>query len=105
MPESPVLFDDGRFSRALTRGARHRERGELTIYRAQIDARVRAASDEADSRAVADVTETALIEEMRVLDRGLERAGDSPAKRALVARHVAQQSDIDLRRIARRFGE
>jgi hypothetical protein len=105
MPELPVLFDDQRFSRSLAKATRHRERGEMAVYRAEIDARVRAAVDEADSRAVADVTETALIEEMRVMDRGLERAGDSPAKRALVARHVAQQSDIDLRRIARRFGE
>lgn len=98
------LPEAGRPSRALTRAARLTEKSELATYKHVLGARYQAACDEADSRALADVAETALMEEMRVLDVGLARAGNSPAKKELVARMVALQSDIDIRRIARRFG-
>lgn len=105
MPNLPArLTDSGRPSRALTRAARATERTELAIYEHHLVARHQAECDQIDSRAIADVTETALLEEMRVLDWGLALAGNSPAKKELVARMVARQSNIDIRRIARHFG-
>jgi hypothetical protein len=105
MSNLPVrLTDTGRPSRALTRAARATEQTELSIYQHHLSARYQAECDQIDSRAIADVVETALLEEMRVLDSTLGRAGTSQAKRELVSRMVALQSDIDLRRIARRFG-
>jgi hypothetical protein len=105
MPNLPARFNDARPSRVLTQAARATERTELAIYKKVLAARYQAACDEADSRALGDVAETALTEEMRVMDSCLARAGNSPAKRELVARMVALQSDIDIRRISRRFGE
>jgi hypothetical protein len=104
MPNLPARLSDARPSRALTKAARLTERSELATYEYLLGSRYQAACDEADSRALGDVAETALTEEMRVMDIGLARAGNSPAKRELVARMVAMQSDIDIRRIARRFG-
>jgi hypothetical protein len=98
------LPDPGRPSRALSRAARATERTELAIYKHHLTTRYEAACDEADTQALADASETALVEEMRVMDNGLRLAGNSPAKKELVARMVAQQSNIDLHRIGRRFG-
>jgi hypothetical protein len=91
-------------SRALVKAARATQRTELAIYEHGLDARRQVECDRIDSQAIADVTRTALDEEMDVLDWGLERAGRSPAKRELVSRMVAQQSRIDIARIGRRFG-
>jgi hypothetical protein len=105
MSNLPVpLGATARSSRALTRAARATERTELAIYKHHLAARYQAECDEIDSKAIADVVETALREEMRVLDSTLARAGSSPAKKELVARMVALQSEIDMRRISRRFG-
>jgi uncharacterized protein YcsI (UPF0317 family) len=105
MSNLPILRSDvGRPSRALARAARATERTELAIYKHHLSARYQAECDEIDSKAIADVVETALREEMRVLDSSLARAGNSPAKRELVARMSALHSDIDMRRIGRRFG-
>jgi hypothetical protein len=89
----------------LTRAARASEQTELSIYKYHLDARRQAECDRIDSQAIADVARSALEEEMGVMDACLARAGDSLAKRELVARMVALQSDIDIRRITRRFGE
>jgi hypothetical protein len=107
MPTALTLFADGdrRRSRALIKAARLRDRTEIATYEAQLQARYRAAVDEADARALADVIETAGAEELRVLDRLLDAAGDSPARRAMVARLSALHSDLDTRRISRSFGE
>lgn len=104
MSNLPARRGDARSSRALSRATRATEQTELSIHQHYLDARLVAESDRIDSRAIADVTETALLEEMRVLDAGLARAGDSLAKRELVSRLVALQSEIDMRRISRRFG-
>jgi hypothetical protein len=88
----------------VARAARALQSTELAIYEYGLDARRQAECDRIDSQAISDVTRTALEEEMNVLDWGLERAGGSQAKRELVSRMVAQQSAIDIRRIARRFG-
>jgi hypothetical protein len=98
------LSDIGRPSRALVRAAKATQRTELAIYDHDLDVRLRVECDRIDSQAIADVTRSALEEEMNVLDWGLERAGHSLAKRELVARMVAQQSRINIDRIGRRFG-
>jgi hypothetical protein len=92
-------------SRQLVRVARAQEKTELAIYEHHLQARYLSEVDRIDSTAIADVTRSALEEEMNVLDWGLERAAGSPAKAELVGRMVAQQSRIDIGRIARRFGE
>jgi hypothetical protein len=105
MPNLPVrLTDTGRPSRALTRAVRETKETELAIYRHHLDARYLAECDRIDSQALGDVVRSALDEEMNVLDTCLVRAGDSPAKKELVARLVALQSELDSRRIARRYG-
>lgn len=98
------LPEVGRPSRALIRAAKATQRTELAIYEHDLDVRLQVERDRIDSQAIADVTRTALQEEMAVLDWGLERTGHSPAKRELVSRMVAQQSRIDINRIDRRFG-
>jgi hypothetical protein len=98
------LSDAARPTRALVRAAQATQRTELEIYEYDLRARLQVECDRIDSEAIADVTRTALEEEMNVLDWGLERAGRSPAKRELVSRMVAQQSRIDIGRIGRRFG-
>lgn len=106
MTNLPVRLDDGfHGSRAITKATRAREQTEIAVYRAQLEARYRAAVDEADARALADVVEVAGVEELRVLDRLLDAAEDQPARKAMVARLSALHSDLDLRRIARRFAE
>lgn len=105
MPNLPARLTDAGPSRVLARATRATEQTELSIYTYHLDARRRAECDRIDSQAIADVTRSALEEEMNVLDACMARAGNSPAKRELVARMVALQSDIDIRRISRRFGE
>lgn len=95
--------EGGRPSRSLTRATRATERTELAIYEAELAARFKSEVDQIDSRAIADAVKGALVEEMRVLDESLALAGDSLAKRELVARLVAIQSRIDGARISRRF--
>jgi hypothetical protein len=89
----------------VTRAARATEKTELAIYSHQLEMEYLRQCDAIDSAAIADVSKTALTEEMRVLDEGLALAGDSLAKRELVSRMVTIQSKIDSARIARRFGE
>jgi hypothetical protein len=105
MTNLPIrLADAGRPSRALVRAAKATQRAELAVYEHHLAAHCQVECDRIDSQAIAEVTRTALDEEMNVLDWGLERAGSSRAKKELVSRMVTQQSNIDIRRIARRFG-
>lgn len=91
-------------SRQLARATKAQERTELAIYEHHLAARYQVEVDEIDSAAIGDVTKFALDEEMNTLDWGLEKAAGSQAKAELVSRMVAQQSRIDIARIARRFG-
>jgi hypothetical protein len=91
-------------SRQVARAAQAQEKTELAIYEHHLAARYQVEVDRIDSAAIGDVTKAALEEEMNVLDWGLERAAGSQAKAELVSRMVAQQSRIDIGRIARRFG-
>jgi hypothetical protein len=91
-------------SRQLARAIRAQEQTELAVFEHNLASRYQAECDRIDSQAIADVTRTALEEEMSVLDWGLEQAAGSVAKAELVSRKVAMQSKIDSDRIARRFG-
>ncbi len=104
MAELPAPWGTVGPSRQVARAAKALERTETAIYEHGLMARFQAECDQIDARAVADVTRTALEEEMNVLDWGLSEAGDSLAKRELVSRMVSLQSKIDSGRIARRFG-
>jgi hypothetical protein len=104
-PNLPVpVPDPERPSRQLARAIKAQERTELAVFEHNLAARYQAECDRIDSQAIADVTRTALDEEMSVLDWGMAQAGDSLAKAELVSRKVAMQSKIDSDRIARRFG-
>jgi hypothetical protein len=97
-PERPL------HSRQLAKAVQAQEKTELAVYEHHLAARYLAEIDRIDSAAVGDVTKTALDEELRTLDYGLELAAGSPAKAELVSRLVSLQSKIDGARIARRFG-
>jgi hypothetical protein len=102
LPERRV--PDGRPSRDLVKAADAQRRTELEIFKYHLGARYTAEIDQIDTRALGDVLQYALDEEMALLDRGLERANGSRAKAELVARKVTMLSDINNRRISRRFG-
>jgi hypothetical protein len=104
MTNLPARWQAGQPSRQLARATKAQEQTELAVFQHNLDARYLAECDRIDSQAIADVTKAALEEELSVLDWGLEQAAGSPAKAELVSRMVAQQSKIDLGRIARRFG-
>src|SRR4051812_6710025 len=99
MSELPVPWQGNRSSRSVVRATRATERTELAIYEAELQARFKSEVDQIDSRAIADAVKGALDEEMRVLDETLDLAGNSLAKKELVARMVAIQSRIDGNRI------
>lgn len=103
MPDLPAPWE-GRPSRQLARATRAQEGTELAIFEHQLSARYLAECDRIDSEAIADVTRSALEQELGVLDWGLAEAAGSPAKTELVSRMVGLQSKIDSARIARRFG-
>ena len=91
-------------TRQLDRATRAQEGTELAIFDHHLATEYQAACDRIDSAAIADVTKSALENELAVLDWGLEQAAGSPAKAELVSRMVGLQSKIDSARIARRFG-
>lgn len=105
MSNLPASWEGGRPSRQLTRAVRAQEQAELTIYEHQLVARREAECDRIDSQAVADAARGSMECEFDLLTWGLEKAGNSPAMKELVARHVSQLSENNLRRLARRFGE
>lgn len=96
--------DTGLTARQLDQVRRAQASSELEVFRYGLGARARAEMDRIDSQAVADATRAALDEELALIDYGLARAGQSQAKAELVARHVQRLSDINDRRLTRRFG-
>jgi hypothetical protein len=86
------------------RAARAQRRAELEIFDHRLAAGVRAEGEIADAQALGDVMRTSLDEELNLLEWGLHRADGSAAKNELVARKVNMLSNINNRRIARRFG-
>lgn len=101
----PARLDDGGLSaRQVEKARRMQASTELEVFRHMLDARALADIDALDSQALADASRAALDEEIGLMDYGLARAGQSPAKAALVAQHVERLARINNRRITRRFG-
>jgi len=100
-----ALFDDdGRRRRQIDKVRRAQIRAEVALGRHGADAWLRSERDRIDSQTTADAFDTALTEEMDLLDHGMARAGRSAAKVELVARKVEAFSAINNRRLGRRFG-
>jgi|ERR1700722_1865739 len=90
--------------RQAAQAAKAQGKAELAVFRHGLGARVLSECDRLDSEAVADASRSALEEELDLLDYGMSRAGQSAARMELVARHVEALSNINNRRISRRFG-
>ena len=95
--------DLGRDSRQVAQAARAQRRTELAIFRHALDAQYRAEVDRLDTQAAADSIRASLDEELDLLSYGLHRAGSSAAGAELVSRKVEMLSNINNRRINRRF--
>ena len=105
MSQLPVpISSDDRPSHQLARAAEAQARPELAIFEHSLRARFEAECERIDAEALSDVIKCALAEEFSVLDEWLPKCGGSAAKAELVARMVAMQSEINNRRISRRFG-
>ena len=104
MSNLPIPWEGGRPSRQLAQATRAQEQTELEIFRHGLAARFHAECDRQDSQALSDVMTTALDEELGLLRYGLDKAAGSAAAAELVSRKVAQFSEINSRRIGRRFG-
>lgn len=96
--------DHRRSSKQLFRATAAQSRTELAIFEHSLEARYVAECDRLDSQAIGDVMRTALEEELSLLNWGTEEASGSQAKAELVARKVSMLSNINNRRIERRFG-
>lgn len=103
MTDLPIPWD-GQPSRQLTQATRAQEQAELEIFWHTLTARFQAECDRADSEALSDVLTTALDEELGLLRYGLDKAAGSAAAAELVSRKVAEFSELNSRRINRRFG-
>jgi hypothetical protein len=105
MSNLPVLHSDNELPpRQLVRAVKFQRRTELAVFKHSLRVRYEAECTRLDTQALADVTKTALEEELGLMEWGLDRAGGSPAKAELVARKVAMFSNINSQRILRRFG-
>lgn len=103
----PAPLDDrsGELSVREARRARQlQDDASLILLGYQLEARLMAEKDRADTEALSDASRAALVEEFDLLDEGLTRANGSAAKVELVGRHVERLSAINDRRIRRRFG-
>jgi hypothetical protein len=85
-------------------GNRAYRRAAVQVFNHDLQVTVDTEIDRIDSQAIADVIRTATEEELLFLDYGLAMAGNSAAKTELVARKVELLSNINNRRITRRFG-
>lgn len=102
LPARPL--GNRRPSGQLARAVAAQSETELAIFEHSLGARHAAERDRIDSQAAGDVMRTALEEELGLLDWGTEEASGSQAKAELVARKVSLLSNINNRRIERRFG-
>lgn len=107
MSQSLVPFDDGSgwlTSRQLARARRAQLSTDLAVFRHGLQAQAQAEMDRQDTQAAGDASRASLDEELGLLRDGLAQAGQLAAGIELVARKVELLSNIDNRRIARRFG-
>jgi hypothetical protein len=106
MSNLPVPSDAGGSlsPRQTARASRALAKANMRVFSHGLDAQAKAEEDRQDTQAVADALRTALDEELGLLRDGLALAGRSPAAIELVARKVELLSNIDNRRISRRWG-
>lgn len=100
LPVKRLNLENGR---QVAEAAESQRQTELAIRQYEQVAEAEVICEEIDASAVADVVRHALTEEMAVLDEAMVKAGDSPAKRELVARMMAVHSGLDSGRIERKF--
>jgi hypothetical protein len=81
-----------------------RTNAELEVFKYTAGRWMLAEFDRADTQAVTEASKAAYKAEVDFLEEGLERACQSPAAAALLARHVERVANINDRRITRRFG-
>ena len=106
MNRSPARRNGGgRPSKQIARAVEVLRQSELAVLEHHAEVGFRVQCDEIDARALSDVVRCALEEEFRVLDTAMEAAAGNLAKTELVSRKLAIQSQINNRRIARRFSE
>jgi hypothetical protein len=105
MPNLPARLSAGvPNSRQVVRAARAQERTELAIHEHQLAALYDRECAIIDSDSITEVTKHSLVNVLDVLDFGLERAGDRPAARELVARAVSRLEQLDDAATMRRYG-
>jgi hypothetical protein len=106
-PFLPARLDSafgGLTSRQLDKARRFAANAELETFRYRVGARMRADFERADSRAAHDAYDSALDSELRLLARGMARAGTSAAALELVAHRVSGLQAANDERLYRRFG-
>lgn len=91
-------------SRQVVRAARAQEQTELAILEHQLAAFYDKECAVIDSEAITEVTKNSLDNALGVLDYGLDKAGDRPAARELVARAVSRMEQLEDAAIMRRYG-
>ncbi|HET7590962.1 MAG TPA: hypothetical protein VFK14_12370 [Solirubrobacterales bacterium] len=104
MSRLPTRIPDGGRLDQLAQATLAQQQIELAIFNHHLQARYVAECERIDAEALSDVMRTSLEEELSVLTWGMEEAAGSAAKAELVSRKVALLSQINNRRIARRFG-
>jgi riboflavin biosynthesis pyrimidine reductase len=100
-----VPADNPELTVRYSRQASSRERrAALEIHSRSLQTAVATEIDRMDSQAIADVITTATEEEVRFLKYGLALADGSAAATELIVRKANLMSNLNNRRIARRFG-
>jgi hypothetical protein len=101
----PARLPDGIPNRRqVVRATRAQERTELAILDHSLAALYDRECALIDSESIKEVTKNSLDNVLGVLDDGLEKAGDRPAARELVARAISRQEQLEDSAIMRRFG-
>jgi hypothetical protein len=76
---------------------------QLDVYLHGLQASRRSLCDQIDAIALSDAVTTSLEEELRLIDHGRRLAGGDPAKLAILASKAELLTNLDNRRLARRF--
>lgn len=90
--------------REMAQAERAQGRAMVRVFRHALDTRVLAECDQLDTQAAGDALQFSMDAEINLLDHGLGRANGNQAKVEIVARKVEMFSDMNNRRISRRFG-
>jgi hypothetical protein len=100
----PMTSDGGLSSRQSAQANKSQRWAEMAVFSHSLEVAVATEFERIDSHALAEVIRIATECELQMLDYGLVMAGNSAAKRELVARKVNLLSNINNARISNRFG-